>query len=244
MIKEENKVDISEVKKLYDEMETIWPESDLWHTYTHNFIKKYLKRELFNLKPTCETKILNAGSAGNTYNVMGEHYHVDISYNRISHLKNSVEASIEALPHQSNFFDGCICMGSVINYCDAIQSIFEFSRVLKSGAFLVIDFEQSRSFQFLFSKEFNKKATIINTFNSGEIDKLWVYSPNYIFSILNEAGFVVKRKEFFHILSPFVYKITKNENKASYFSKLDKFAKYIPLLKKCSCNVIITCQKV
>ena len=236
-------IDINKVKKLYHDMPCIWPESDLWHTYTYKYMHKYFQKELPKLKPNNNTKILNAGSAGNTYDIEGEHYHVDICYDKISHLKHAAEASIEDLPYNDNYFDGCICMGSVLNYSDAAKSLFEIARVIKSEGFLIFDFEQSRSLQFVCSKIYNKNAAIINTFNSGYMDQLWVYSTKYIFSILKSAGIKVQNTEYYHILSPLAYKIIKNENKAAAFAKFDAIARYIPLLRKCSCNVILTCRK-
>jgi len=237
-------INLDEVKNLYNDMTCIWPKSDIWHTYTYNYMCAYLKKELPKYCINSVTKILNAGSAGNTYDIDGEHYHVDICYEKIAHLKNAIEASIEELPHENNFFDGCICMGSVINYSDAAKSLFQLARVIKSGGFLIFDFEQSGSLQFIFSKIFNKNATIINTFNSGKTDRLWVYSRRYILSILNSAGLIVQKVEYFHILSSLAYKFLKNENKATAFTKFDVIAKYIPLLRKCSCNVILTCRKL
>jgi len=240
----DNALDTNEVKKLYDNMSCIWPESDLWHTYTYKYMCAYLKRELpqFSIKDT--TKILNAGSAGNTYGTDGEHYHVDICYDKISYLEHATEASIEDLPYADDYFDGCICMGSVINYTDAAKSLFELARVIRSDGFLIFDFEQSKSLQFICSKVFKKNAIIINTFNSGNTDRLWVYSMQYILSILKSAGLFVQKIEYYHILSPLAYKFLKNENKAATFGKFDAVAKYIPLLRKCSCNVILTCRKV
>jgi ubiquinone/menaquinone biosynthesis C-methylase UbiE len=237
-------LNLDKIKELYNNMTCIWPKSDIWHTYTYNYICAYINKELPNYNITKTTKILNAGSAGNTYNIDGEHHHVDICYEKISHLKYAIEASIEELPYENNFFDGSICLGSVINYTDAARSIFQLARVIKSGGFLIFDFEQSRSLQFIFSKIYNKNAIIIDTFNSGNTDRLWVYSIRYILSILKSADLIVKKTEYFHILSSLAYNFLKDENKAATFAKFDVIAKHVPMLRKCSCNVILTCQKL
>ena len=108
-------IDLNEVKKLYDAMPCMWPESDVWHTYTYQYMCAYLKREVPPLHIRDTTKILNAGSGGNTYGIGGEQYHVDICWKNIAHLEHALEASIEELPYADGSFDGCICMGSVIN---------------------------------------------------------------------------------------------------------------------------------
>ena len=237
-------LDPNEVKKIYEDMVCIWPETDQWHTYTYKYMCSYLKKEIpqFGIQGT--TKILNAGSAGNTYDIGGEHHHVDICYSKISHLEHALEASIEALPYAKDSFDGCICMGSVINYCDAAQALFELSRVIRPGGFLVFDFEQSGSLQFIGSEAFDKNAIIVDTFNSGQKDRLWVYSLQYILSILESAGFIVQKRECFHIFSSFMIKLLRNENKAAIFGKYDVIAKRIPFVRKRSCNVILTCRKL
>lgn len=240
----EEHLNLDEVKELYNNMTCIWPKSDIWHTYTYNYMCAYLNKELPRYNIISTTKILNAGSAGNTYGIDGEHYHVDICYEKISHLKYAIEASIEELPYENNFFDGCICIGSVINYSDAARSLFQLARVIKPGGFFIFDFEQSGSLQFICSKIFKKNAVIVDTFNSGKTDRLWVYSIQYILSILNSAGLIVQKTEYFHILSSLAYKLIKNENKAATFAKFDVIAKHIPLLRKCSCNVILTCRKL
>ena len=188
------------------------------------------------------SKIVNIGSAGNEYNIPGEHYHVDIAEERIKHCSRYYVGSAEKLPFPDNYFDAGLCVGSVINYCDPLLVISEISRVLKPNAVSVLDFEQSRSYQFIGSF-FNCNARIITSFNSGVDDRIWIFSERIIRSYCKMHGLKVMNVRYFHLLTPLIYLICKNENKAANFVFADIFLRWIPFLRRISCNVILTVQK-
>ena len=236
-------ININDVRHMYNEMKEIWPQNDKWYSYTYSQISDYLEHISEKYNFTKETKILNAGSGGNSYNIPGAHYHVDIAESKLKHIPNSYVGNIEDLPFPHSMFDVCICVGSVLNYCDAMIAIEEMARVLKSGGLLILDYDQSYNFEFLGSSHFGKTADIIETFNSGYIDRTWIFSPKYISSILKHLNFNILDTQYYHLLSSLAYRIFRNEDKASYFVKYDKFAKHIPLLNKLSCNVILCSQK-
>jgi ubiquinone/menaquinone biosynthesis C-methylase UbiE len=232
------------IAKYYNSVVDIWPESDKWHSYTHeimiNYISKYGEKSNFN----DQSLILNVGSAGNEYGILGTHYHVDIAEEKIKNIKNSFIVSAEKLPFDNDMFDGGLCVGSVINYCDPFSVISEISRTLKKGASFVLDFEQSNSWQFLGTKIYKSDASIITTFNSGTDDELWVFSFKHIKNILSVYNLIIKDKLFFHLLSPFFYKLYKDEQIAAKYSKLDNIMRFIPIINQKSCNIILTIQKV
>ena len=242
-MQDNKKIDIDYVRNLYNNMEDIWPQNDAWYTYTHNKIVCYINDYIHNNNFSEKSRILNVGSGGNTYNIPGQQYNTDIAYERIKHIPNSYLANAESLPFLNNYFDGGICVGSVINYCDPFKVIGEISRTLKPKSSFVLDFEQSRSFQFINSHNFNTDATIIESFNSGSNDRVWIFSQKYIGNIIQAFGLKAKSIQYFHILSPLMYKITKDEQYAAKFTKFDKVAKHIPYIRKISCNIILTIQK-
>jgi len=96
----EEQVDLKKVEQLYNDMPEMWPEWDRWYTYTHQYMCDYLGREIPRLKLQDTTKILNAGSNGNTYGIRGEHYHIDICLKNIAHLEHAVQGSIEEMPYE------------------------------------------------------------------------------------------------------------------------------------------------
>ena len=111
------KIDIEYVRDLYNNMEDIWPTNDCWYTYTHNKIIDYVNKYVNQNNFTKQSRILNVGSGGNTYNIPGIQYHTDIANERIKNVPNSYLASAESLPFVNDFFDGGICVGSVISVC-------------------------------------------------------------------------------------------------------------------------------
>lgn len=229
---------------MYNEMPKIWPENDMWYQYTHSQISSFLKHISAKYNFTCNTKILNAGSGGNTYDICGIHYHIDIAEQKVENIPNSYVGNIEKMPFQNNEFDVCICVGSVINYCDALTAINEIARVLKKGGLLILDYDQSHSLEFYGTIHFNKTADIIETFNSGYVDKTWIYSPQYISNILKHHNMNILALQKYHILTPLIYRLTHNEDKAAKYAKYDKLLIHIPFLKDLSCNIILCSQKV
>jgi ubiquinone/menaquinone biosynthesis C-methylase UbiE len=238
------KLDELKIATMYNNMKDIWPSNDKWYSYTHNvLIKSTIKYTNINTFNN-QSLILNVGSAGNEYGIPGIHYHIDIAEDKLNGVENAYITSAERLPFNDEMFDGGLCVGSVINYCDPFAVIGEISRTLKSGAFFIFDFEQSNSWQFIGNKSYKADASIISSFNSGIKDDVWVFSYKHIKSILNTYNFIIKDKLYFHLISPLFYRIYKDEQKAAKYSKLDSIIRVFPIINKKSCNIILIIQKV
>ena len=237
-------INTNDVKKLYNNMEEIWPLDDKWYQYTYKRIEKYLKYWETKLYFNESTSILNAGSGGNTYGIKGIHTHLDISEKHLEGIKNAIIANIENVPIVDNSFDVCICVGSVINYCNVIAAISEFSRVLKKDGYLILDFDQSKNYEFIGTNTFDSNLDIVETFNSGYRDKIWVYSEKYICKILQQYNFSIINKEYYHTISSLIYKILHDEQKAAGFVSFDKLTKHIPYIRKISNNIILIAKKI
>lgn len=236
-------IDTDSVRDLYNNMNEIWPENDKWYQYTYKQIYKFLKKYEKRLSLNSSTRILNAGSGGNSYGIQGIHTHVDISERHLQGVENTILASVENLPIPDEQYDVCICVGSVINYCDAFVAIAEIQRVLKKNGFLILDFDQSRNYEFFGTDTYNSNLDIIETFNSGYIDKIWVYSETYIDKLLNHNGLRTIEKKYYHTLSCLAYRLFKNEQKAAKYACVDKLIQFIPKAKKISNNIILIAQK-
>jgi len=155
-----NHLDQESIKNFYENVSEVWPKDNTWYLYLKSGIEKYIKKRCNSLNNPC---ILNAGSGGNNYGIVSDNmYHVDIVENKIANLKNAVVSSIEKLPFSDAMFDYAICVGSVINYCDAVTSIAEMSRVIKKHGKLILEFENSFSFEYFGRKEYGKSAEIVS----------------------------------------------------------------------------------
>lgn len=236
-----NKIDPKEVAKRYNALDIIIDDDDEWHLRVKQAIKKFIHEQLNVIPDYASLKILNAGSAGYSYGLNENNItHVDVADKHISHLKNAIVADVANLPLKDGTFDGIICVGSVLNYCDPIDVMKEFARVLKPNGFIILEFECSKTFELLFKKGFNNSAVYIETFFDahGDKERIWYFSEKYINRLAKSYGFTIKKRTSFHILSPLVYRMTQKETFAAKFSSLDKFCSVIPGLNKFGSNII------
>jgi hypothetical protein len=237
-------IDLEKVAEKYNSLKEIWPRRDHWHQRTYLEICKFIDRVNKNGFVNNQENILNAGSGGNSYNLSeGKMLHVDIAKNKIQDKEHFLVANVENLPLSDNSFNFAICVGSVINYCDPIKVIQEFERLLINKSFLVLEFENSISWEFIGTNKFSKKATIVTTFYDGNQEKLWVFSEKYILDLLKINNFSLVKIKRLHLLSPLFYKLIRNENISSKLASIDKIANLIPFLKIICSNVIILAQK-
>lgn len=233
-------IDYEHIKNFYNQVDNVWSD-DPWHNYSqiviHEFVKKY-SDFLIN-------KVLNAGSAGNTYGIIcNEMYHVDIAENKLKNIKNAICTNIENMPFENQSFDSILCVGSVINYCDAISVTKEFSRVLHKGGYLILEFESSYGFEYIKSPCFGQDAYIIETSYIEATHTQWLYSPSYIYNILSNNAFKIIDKKEFHILDGLAYRIMPEESAVSLAQNTDGFIEKIPFLKKHGNNIILFAEKL
>ena len=216
----EQKSKVTETAKQNYEESSPWPEHDPWHTQTHAAIQKQVEKWLSE----CASQgmnILNAGSGGAKYNTQGELIHMDIVERYVSQFKRHLVGSIENIPLPDASIDGIVCVGSVINYTDAQQSIAEFSRILKAGGFLILEYERSDSAEFLWTSKHRKYLFPQSYHYNGQTHLLWMYSESHIRKMLNHYQFTVQKYRRFHSLSSFFYRLGISEKNAAYLAKLD-----------------------
>lgn len=237
----ENKSNIEKVKELYNSPEAVWPVDDLWHIKTFETINKTVHRWLNDLNISPEYKLLNAGAGTSRYNINCIKYDCDINEALIADSDNPITASIENIPFRDGFFDVCICVGSVINYCDAATSIIELSRVLSENGFFILEFESSDSAEFLFTSKYHKSViSKVYSYNNSD-HNLWLYSEKYIYNLLKEAGLSIIEFNRFHTASSLNYRFFHNQDKAAKYIKHDKI--FMPISRFLAHNRILLCQK-
>lgn len=234
------KIKVEDVKGFYEHVEEVWPEDDRWHQYSKKQIFSYISK----LKYSENAYILNAGSGGSNYHLSQKMMHVDIARNKIDCFPEYIVSSIEEMPFDNNIFTDIICVGSVINYCDAVASIHEFSRVLLSGGSLVLEFESSWGYEHRFSSCYKQDADITQLPYFGELHSQWLYSPQYISNILRTEGFNIINEDRFHYISGISFSKYHDENRAAKYVVFDSLLKRIPFIKKHSNNVIFQCIKL
>lgn len=227
-------------KEIYSSMDNVWPDNNQWYDYTHRTIIEFIENNLSHKLHT-QNIYLNAGSGGSVYNLAGKCYHVDIAENLIHSLPNHYVASIENLPFEDSMFDATICVGSVINYCSALESIAELARTLKTGGYLIIEFERSNTAELWFNKEYGKQITMQKYEYLNHIHTLWLYREQYMRRLLKENGLNVIKYKRFHSLSALVNKITQKEDLSGMYSKYDDILS--PFSRYMAHNIIMLCIK-
>ncbi|SRR3990167_5746406 len=236
-------IDESEVRKRYNEIDCIWDPSDAWHTYTHKKINKVL-RDIENTYIPSGGTVLFAGSAGNSYSIKSAtEFHLDVAENTLKGVENAVVGSIQNMPFQSNSVDCIVCVGSVVNYVDLTMAIIEFQRVLKPQGVLILEFEKSDSFEYIYTKHFKKNISLVETFYNNGAERIWVYSYRHFIKEIKQANFKIKYENHFHIASSLMLRLSKNSNFSSKLSCLDVFLSRTPIIKYFSCNSLFVLSK-
>lgn len=233
------KFKIEDIKKYYDEAPEIWPDSDKWHKKTKETILDYLSK----IKWCNDSYVLNAGSGGSDYGLPYIFHHVDISSNHMESIPLFTCANIEHLPFDDQTFDNCICVGSVLNYCDAVAALSELSRVLKVGGDLILEYENSWGFRYRQTKNFGVSAGVVTIDFRNTAHTQWIYSEKYITSLCKQFGFKLIHKKMFHIISSLALSFSKSESNASSLFSFDKVARFLPFLSRHGNNIIYRLKK-
>jgi ubiquinone/menaquinone biosynthesis C-methylase UbiE len=238
------KLNEKEVADKYNDISVIWDATDKWHAVLKKMIDRFLQSSLRYFHNLQAIKILNAGSAGNNYGLDETNMtHLDIADKKIAHLPNSIVGSIENVPLASEQFDLIMCLGTVINYCDPLLVFEELARLIKANGLVIIDFENSRTFELFGKSSFSKKATFVQTFYNLNPEKMWYFSEDYIRRLAEINKFKVIEVKRCHFISPLVYRITKNESFSAWFSWMDIIVQRLPILNRICANVIFLLRK-
>jgi ubiquinone/menaquinone biosynthesis C-methylase UbiE len=232
----------SAVRERYNDPAWYDKSRDLWHKHTdiivHNEVAKTLK-ELYDQDGT----ILNVGSGQYDYGLgKATIINLDISERQLLKMTNAVVSNAESLPIEDNSIKAAVCVGSVINYCDALSVISEFSRVLMPEGLLIIDFESSQSAEYITRPIFNQSAAVAETFYASQLEAVWVYSFEYFTRLLKASDFYIIKHIPIHIVSPWALLLTRSANIATAISSLDRFAAKVTFLSRWASNHLFVCR--
>jgi len=233
-----------EVAQFYENLPEIYASNDKWHQLTHTWIQSLVGAHFNHADFLPDKQILNLGSGGESYGLPESNIlHVDVAPTKFHSAQRYLIADINNLAVDDGCFDACLCVGSVINYCDAALVIQNIKNALTPGGKLLLEFESSLSLELIFSGGFAKSAALVETFYNGKNVRMWAYSECYIRGLLATAGLKVISRGSIHHISPAVYFFTRNSNFSAKFQGLDRFASKCPGLKSFSSNVTFLCQK-
>lgn len=235
------KISPQDVIARYDKLNDIWPDGDKWHAYTGKIIHDTVKQWVC-ARNRPNDRILNIGSGGSSYGLTGFSItHADLCTRNLP-VGESTICNAENLPFADGIFDLTICVGSVLNYCDALVAITEMARVTSPGGTLILEFEKSENLEYIGSKAFRASAGVVTTFYAGEKERIWVYSEAYITSLLATVDLVPERRHPIHVISSALLPVFPNQI-AARFAVLDQIAGRIPVCSRYASNVMLQCVR-
>lgn len=227
------------VRAKYNDIER-YRVRDAWHAYTADEIDRLLRAVV--VQP--DDVLLYAGSGGRDHGVVSARsIHVDVAERAVVGVHRGVVASVESLPLATESVDRIICVGSVVNYCDAAAAIHEFGRVLVSGGELILEFESSDSLEFLGTPVFRRPVEIVRTFYNHQPETIWVYSRRYLEALLATVNVRVTRVVPIHLASPLLLRFGASEPVASRYSRLDGVLRRVRGFRDFACNFVFFCSK-
>ena len=238
----EQRIPLEKVRALYEKPESMW-SVDAWHRHTRARLEQVLATAA--LTERHPRYVLHVGSAGEDYGIQGEGtFHVDVSDAGLRGVHGAIVGDVHTLPIANSAVDLCVCVGSVINHCDAAVAISELGRVMKDGSWLALEFETSDSWEYLGTSTYRASAAYASTFyGENESMHLWVYSMKYVSGLLRANGLILKKTLGIHILSTMAYRLFGGTDFAARLGLADRALNFVPGLRGGAGNVLILCQK-
>jgi hypothetical protein len=228
-------------RRLYASRSANWPQDDGWNAYKHQEIERFILKTGLDIVRGAQ-RTLDAGAGDSTYHWMPPRcISLDRYKFQLTRKANAVVGDIERMPFSDSAFDLVICVGSVLNYLSAAEAMNEIARIIASQGYLFLHFESSKSFEQIFSRSWGALAYFNKTTNGSQTDYVWVYSPNYILSLLRALRFHVIEQARFHILSALACRFGIHQRYACHLAGLDKVAKSLSYFAD---DIVILAQKI
>ena len=235
------KISPQDVIARYEKLNAIWPDHDKWHVHTGKTIHDTVKQWVQARNRTTD-RVLNIGSGGSNYGLEGLNItHTDLCARNLP-VGESAVCNAERLPFRDGAFDLTICVGSVLNYCDAFVAIAEMARITSPSGTLILEFEKSENLEYMGLRAFRANAGIVTTFYAGEKERIWVYSERYITRLLATVGLVPERRRPIHVVSSALLPVFSNKV-AARFAGLDRIVGSISIFSKYASNVMLQCAR-
>lgn len=218
-----------------------WPTNSPWY----HMVQKQLDIYSRNWIHQCTRKgdrILIAGCGTKRYRLPGRKgIYMDLVGKLLADCRFSITGSIEKIPLKDASVDAILCVGSVLNYVSAVKALSEFQRILRPGGKLLLEFENSKSFEFIPNGNYKKPCFWQSFDYNGQQHPQWTYSEQYIRSILKEKHMHVTKRIPFHILSSMALGFGFDVDQVAFLARADRFLR--PLSKISASNIIYFIEK-
>jgi SAM-dependent methyltransferase len=181
-------------KELQPRYDKPFLNEDEWHVFGDRKKDCVLSRNL--ARPRGSHWLLNAGCGVHERGAPGwTDLSVDLFIEPIRRHRLPVCASVEQLPFASSTIGAVVCVGEVLGYCDPARTLTEFARVLEPGGLLICDFGSTRSYRYVLSNVNGRAAQMVSVQYNSSPERIWIYDPDYIISLLDSVGFSIREVE-------------------------------------------------
>lgn len=211
-------------EKLYSTRRPIWDPADGWNSHKRACIDRF--GSSFSGFLRLGADVANIGCGDEPYDWLPKSaIQLDRFQAQAGRYPLGVTGDIERLPFPPSSFDGVVCVGPVLNYASATESLSELARILRPDGFLLLHYESSRSAEHLLTRRWNSDAAPHSTINGGDVDVVWVLSPGLVKRNLRRLGLRVVAEQGFHILSAVLLRLGVPQAAACHGARLDSFAR-------------------
>jgi SAM-dependent methyltransferase len=234
---------VEERRRFFEEEYGIVQSDDSWHLYTRRIVDSTTKAWYDRFGSERGPRILNAGSGGRTHGISAPMTHLDLVESKLVRIERRMVGNVSAIPSPDESFDVVICVGSVINYADPLCAIREFSRILRTGGLLILEYERSASFEHLCRYPRWQSCLRVKTFYGSLPTQLWVYGDGFIDGLLSASGLRPICDVRFHALSSVILAVTNSPKLASWFTCGDRLLAQFWPLRSIASNRILAIEK-
>jgi SAM-dependent methyltransferase len=181
-------------------------DEDDWHRHSDLVTGAILEKYLYGAAIGASGWVLNAGAGVRQLGLPRE-ISLDLFSEPIANRRFPVCANVSQLPFPPSSFDAVVCVGEVLAYCDPARTISEFARVIRPGGRLIVDFGSTRSWRVFATSLHGRSASLLVSEYNGSEERTWIYDPQYITHLLDQAGFRIVAKQGAHVWSTLIRRL-------------------------------------
>jgi|GEM_PF-1338475 len=235
---------LKRTKELYDNRDP-WNDGDPSQDYVKTTSKNQVQKCLDKYINKSHT-VLNAGSGKTTYKTDAKVIYMDIIEDYIKQFDNYIVGNIEAIPLENGSVDAIICVGSVLNYVNPQKVLAEFSRVLKEGGYVFMEFERTESVYYKWTPAYKKNKLWMEWRYHGtdEVHLCCLYNEKTLLSIAEFNDLQKVSSYRYYYFPTFITRYFKlDDQKASKYANVDEFLRHFSMLNGAH-YVFLTLKKI
>jgi ubiquinone/menaquinone biosynthesis C-methylase UbiE len=154
----------------------------------------------------------------------------------------ALAGDVQNLPFRDSVFDVVVCVGSVLNYVDLDRALPEILRVARPGGIVILEYERSRSCMSI--PGFGLDEVVAEGEYRGVSHELRLYGDSYVDKVVHRAGLADIRRQYFHVLTPWLFLLTRSYKAAAVLRNGDRFRLLPGYVRALAANALIRGRKL